>query len=129
MNLIIEEQLKKCKVAKIPQFDETTTHLIIPKQEGAISCSTFQINEEYIIKLESYILNPPEGFTLHTNWNNNIPPKSEVLYCKIIQVMGKMIKIHGMGYNYSTKQTTDYNWEGWLPIKSVKVLEKIYKEQ
>lgn len=118
MNLIIEQQLKKCKVASIPYFDKNTTHLIIPKV-------TVQ-NEEvcipghyYLIEIEDYVINEPPQYTLSSNWNKGTKPPEHRMKVDILQIMGKMVKINGIGDN------TDITWEGWLPLKSFKVLKEL----
>ena len=76
MNSIILKQLKRCKVASVPDFDENTTHLVIPKQSEEISQQLIP-SHFYLVELENYILYPPEGFSLHQNWNNNIIPQAK----------------------------------------------------
>lgn len=124
MNIITEEQLKLCKVAHIPSFDETTNHIIIPKTNGGVR-SDYEIGHSYLIHLEHYIISPPEGFTLHANWNNNIVPVDEYMQVSIVNEMGKMLQVNGKGYNPITMEFTGSNWNGWLPKKAVKLLERL----
>lgn len=39
--------------------------------------------------------------------------------------MGKMIKILGVAFNYESKLDLEEYWDGWLPLKSIKVLREI----
>ena len=122
MNKIVEDQLQKVRVADLPSYDEATTHMIIPKKEGHIT-SDFILNKCYIIQLENYIVKPFEGFTLHDNWNKGIPPKHNFLKVEILQIMGKMIRVNSIGFDWQTKQDINDVWEGWLPRKGIKILE------
>lgn len=122
MNKVIEDQLKKVKVANIPKYDETTTHLIIPKKEGSYEVD-FQIGHNYIIQLEDYLIKPFEGFNLHDNWNKGKPPIHTFLKCQVIEIMGKMIKINSIGYDMKTHKDIPDIWEGWLPRKGIKIVE------
>mgnify|MGYP007025926929 CR=1 FL=1 len=58
MNNIISKQLKKCKVAQVPEFDENTTHLVIPKL-SEISNKNFVVSHYYVIELEDYKCKSP----------------------------------------------------------------------
>jgi hypothetical protein len=121
MNKYVIEELKKCKVAQLPPYDSDTLHMIIPKKDGV--SSTLVENRCYLLQLEDYLVNPFEGFTLHDNWNKGVAPKHHFLKAEIVQIMGKMIKVNSVGYDYMNKVDTDDLWEGWLPRKGIKVLE------
>ena len=43
--------------------------------------------------------------------------------CEVVQKMGKMIKINSVGYDYQNKLDTNDIWTGWLPEKSIKIIE------
>lgn len=123
MNNNIKEQLKKITVAQLPEYDDCTTDLHIPKKEE-IKVSVC-LNSCYMIMLENYILFPPSDFTLHTNWNKGVVPKSKYYKCQVTNIMGNMIKITGVGYNFITQSDTSDNWEGWLPSKSFTVIKEL----
>lgn len=124
MNKIIEDQLKKLKLCKVPPYTPETLELFIPKQE-LNKKTIFDVNSWYIIQLEHYIINPPPDFNLHSNWNKGIVPKYEFMKAQVLQCMGKMLKIKGVGYDITNNLDTSYIWEGWLPSKSVKIIEKL----
>lgn len=96
MNKFIKEQLLKCKVANIPDFNDNTTQIFIPK---VTCCKTAEIlnNEKlklntcYLVKLEDYITNPYPGFNLHDNWNKGIIPKYSCMKIFVKNKLGKMI--------------------------------------
>lgn len=118
MNSRIREQLEKCKVANIPNFNDDSTELIIPvgmkKDEDEIKLNGF-----YLIEVEDYIIHPYSGFTLHDNWNNGIIPTDKQMNICVNQIMGKMIKVDAAGVNDRK------HWSGWLPKKSFKILKNI----
>ena len=121
MNLVVEEQLSKVKIANLPPYDETTTHLVIHKKDG-VSQNDFIVGGEYLIQIEDYIINPYEGFTLHDNWNNGIPPIYNILKVRVSEIVGKMIKVSSVGFDISNGIELPDRWEGWLPKKGVKIL-------
>ena len=43
--------------------------------------------------------------------------------CEVEQIMGKMIKVNTVGYDYQNQLDTNDLWSGWLPEKAIKILE------
>lgn len=125
MNQVIIDQLRKVKVANLPQWDEDDLHLIIPKKEGYINKTDFVENQEYIIQLEKYLIEPFEGFTLHDNWNKGTHPNHLFLKAKVVKIMGKMINFSTIAYDFKTKQIINEAWDGWLPRKGIKIIESL----
>ena len=122
MNKVVEEQLKKVKVAQLPSYDETTLWIRIPKVSSIIN-SDLNEGQCYLIQVEDYIVKPFVGFSLHDNWNNGIAPKHKFLKVEVVKIMGKMIKVNSVGYDFMNKVDTTDLWEGWLPRKAIKILE------
>lgn len=116
MNKFIKEQLLKCKVANIPEYDENTVEIFIGKNDNKINLTDFQQGLEYDIEVENYIIYPYTGFTLHDNWNNGIVPTDKQMHVLITQEMGKMICVKAVGLN------DNKSWGGWLPKKSCKII-------
>lgn len=126
LNSIIKEQLGKIKLAQLPEYDENTRTLHIPCGIKDITkSSTYQLNRCYIVELAEYILNPPPDFSLASNWNHGSIPKSKYYYAEILQIMGKMIKITGCGYDINTRSRTNDVWEGWVPQKGLKLIQEV----
>jgi hypothetical protein len=123
MNDIIKERLAKCSVAQIPEYDDNTTRMIIPK--ASFIPEEWITGRCYLIKLENYIVNPPDNFNLHEQWNNGIVPKHHYMKCEVVNKMGKMIKVEGIGFDIVTNTATNDFWSGWLPKKSIKKIEEI----
>lgn len=117
MNKFILEQLKNTKV-KLPYYDDNTVELFIPKRNDIINDENI-VGINYKILLEDYIIHPYDGFTLHENWNNNVIPTDNIMNVEIIQQLGKMIKISGIGVNDNKV------WSGWVPKSSIKIIERL----
>ncbi len=116
MNKFIREQLNKCKVAEIPIFDESTVLLTIPRRGVQNPTLELYAGQEFDVEVEDYIIHPYPGFTLHDNWNKGIIPTDKQMRISVLQEMGKMIRIKGIGINDKKE------WEGWLPKKSCRRL-------
>ena len=125
MNQLILSQLKLCKKAKIPSIDGTETLIKIPK--GVLEVPSFvEVGGYYIVEFENYIVNPPSNFTLHDNWNGGKAPKEKVMQCVIEQVMGKMVRINGIGYDRISSQYIDgTEWRGWIPQKAISIIKRL----
>ena len=125
MNPLIKNQLSKLGGALVPPFEDTTTSLVIAKRDNNIDTGTLKEDVCYLISVEDYILNPPEGFTLHTNWNNNTAPKHKFMKIEVNKVMGKMVKVYSLGYDMKNGVDTSDLWTGWLPQKSITIIERL----
>ena len=123
MNPLIKKQLEAIKKVTLPHYDEDTLSIFIPKQTDLKI--DLQINKCYLIELEDYIIKPFKDFTLHDNWNNGIPPKHKYLKCEVEKIMGKMVKVNSIGYDYVNNVDTNDLWDGWLPQKGFKILKEI----
>ena len=124
LNPLVKDQLKKLASKNLCEFDEGTYVLEI-KKSSAINNDPLKENECYLISVEDYILHPPEGFTLHTNWNNNIIPKHKVMKIDVCKVMGKMVKVNSIGYDLKNQVDINDVWSGWLPQKSITIIERL----
>lgn len=124
MNPFIKEELNKIRVAKLPEYDNNTTHIFIPKTIRREDV-TILPNTWYIIELEDYLLHPSDNFTLHDNWNNGIIPMYKYMRCYVETILGKMIKIQGIAVDMKTMQDIDYKWSGWLPKKSIDIIKEL----
>ena len=116
MNKFIIEQLNKVKNVNLPEYNESTTTIVIPRDSGSGNI----VGNTYKVQLEDYIIRPYEGFTLHENWNNNIIPTDTIMNIEVTDQMGKMIKVTGIGVNDRKV------WSGWLPRAGIKkIIERI----
>lgn len=125
MNDLLKAQLRLCQKAQVPNLNGDELEIYIPKG-GVIIPDNVIEGGYYIIKLEPYIINPPEGFTLHINWNNSIAPKEGIMQCVVEKTMGKMVRINGIGYSLVNASYIDgTEWQGWLPQKSITVIKRL----
>lgn len=113
INPLIEKELNEIKVANVPEID--SYEFVISKGTRSVSEIVFEKGKYYCIELKDYIIHPYEGFNLHVQWNNNIPPKDIVMNVEVLDIMGKMIKVTGTG-------SSGIVWTGWLPISSITIL-------
>lgn len=116
MNKFIKEQLQKCRVANIPNYDDNTTKIFIGRDSGVINSLELHQGVETDIEVENYIIHPYPGFTLHDNWNKGIIPTDKQMHILVVQEMGKMICVKAVGLNDNKA------WGGWLPKKSCKII-------
>ena len=127
MNPLIKQQLEKCKVGI--SYDDNTTTIFIPKQNKETVTKSIELKRDYyyVVKLAKYILYPPENFTLDSNWNKGVHPKSEYMLVTPIKFVGKMIQFDGCGYDYSNDKALDDLYSGlWLPSKGIEVIEEVW---
>lgn len=118
MNKFIKEELAKCKHAPLPDYDDTTTQIIINHKPEQVKLFDGEIKSgyNYNIKIENYIINPPPNFTLADNWNNGTSPTDNEMNVVVEEIMGKMVKVRGKGNN------DGQYWSGWLPRRSFKIM-------
>lgn len=124
MNPLIKDQLSKIRRVNVSTYSDSTTQLEFLKSDVKRD-TELQADHCYLISVEDYILNPPEGFTLHTNWNNNIIPKHKFMKIDVLQIMGKMIKVNSVGFDMKNQIDIGDTWSGWLPQKSIKIIERL----
>ena len=124
MDKLIKEQLSKVKVAVLPPYDENVTEIFIPKTTQILSKNVLEGNY-YLVQLAPFILNEPEGYNLSSNWNNGSVPLHSCYKCEVNKILGKMIKITGIGYDLNNQIDLNYMWSGWVPQEGVTILQKL----
>lgn len=117
MNKFIKKELEKCRV-KLPEYNDDTTYLFIPRNEDVKNLEELKINHFYLFEVADYIINEPPTFTLSANWNGGTYPPEKRLNCEVLEFVGKMVKVLSEG------ETTHIRWEGYLPRKSIKVVKE-----
>lgn len=127
---IIKKELEKCKVS-LPNIDDNTYHFIVHKRDPIIQEETKEIELKqdyyYVIKLEYYILHPPDNFTLSSNWNKGINPISEYLLGTPIKFIGKMVQWDCCGYDIKNDLALDDVYSGlWLPLKGFTIIKEVW---
>ena len=123
MNPLIKKQLEAVRKIKLPEYNEDTLTLFIPRQTNIEP--DLVIGKCYLIEVEDYIIKPFDGFTLHDNWNNGKCPKHKYLKVEVDKIMGKMVKVNSIGFDHISNTDTTDMWEGWIPSKSFKIIREI----
>lgn len=124
MNNIIKEQLKLCKLADVPSFNDDTTKVVI-KKKASSNGVVVKEGHCYLIELADYIIHPNDNFNLHKNWNNNVVPDHKQYKCECTKIMGKFVKIYGVGYDYDNNCDTTDVWSGWVPLEGISILSEL----
>ena len=106
---LIKEQLEKCQFANLNNYDPNTNTFLIPKY----SQPTYDLNHCYLVKLPSNIVNNTDS-VLAVNWNNGNTPSTQYLKIYISKVLGNMIYVDSIGFDFETKQDLNLMWSGWL---------------
>ena len=121
MNKIIKEQLNNIQVANMSNYNEDIYSFIIPKY----TADRFEEDKCYLIQLDNSLIIDNKDSLLQSNWNNNTYPKYKYLKIDVSKVMGKMIKVNSIAYDYENKRDLNVLWSGWLPIDLIKIIEVV----
>lgn len=106
---IIKEQLDKCQFADLNNYDASTNTFLIKKY-----CQpTYELNKCYLVRLPNNIINNTDS-VLAVNWNNGSCPKAQYLKIYISKILGTMIYVDSVGFDFDTKQDLQTMWSGWL---------------
>ncbi len=108
---IIKEQLEKCQFADLNNYDLNTNTFTIRKY-----CKpTYELNHCYLVRLPNTIVDRADS-VLAVNWNSGSFPRTQYLKIYISKVMGPMIYVDSIGFDFNTKQDLNLMWSGWLNI-------------
>lgn len=106
---IIKEQLEKCQFADLNNYDAKTNTFLIKKY----SKPTYELNQCYLVRLPISIVNTSDS-VLAVNWNNGTFPRSQYLKIYISKILGTMIYVDSIEFDFETKQDLSTMWSGWL---------------
>ena len=115
MNKLIEEQLKKVKVASLDDYDAHTHTYHIKKY---VAKETL-IGHCYSIAIDESLLRQDSNEILRLNWNKGTVPTGKKMNVEIEKKMGHMVYVSGVSAD------TNKMWEGWLPDNQFTILEDI----
>ena len=121
MNKIIKEQLNKIQVANMNNYNENNYSFTIPKYNA----DRFEDDKCYLIELDNSLIINDEESLLQCNWNNGTYPSHKYLKIDVNKVMGKMIKVNSIAYDYVNQKDLNVIWSGWLPIDLIKIIEVV----
>ena len=118
---LIEDQLKKVRVADLSNYDAKTNTYII-KKFGAT-----RLKEDccYIIELDESLLHSNQNSLLESNWNKGSIPNCKFYMADVLKEVGRMVQINGVGYDNETGTRLNTHWTGWLPVEKISVIEEI----
>lgn len=122
MNNIIKDQLKKCRVAVIPNFEDSATHIYINKV-CYIQTSNMLPNHIYVIKIKPGVKN---NNTIAFNWNGGRKPLYDYYRAEKVGEMGNMIKLNGIAIDINTGENIyTQSFYGFLPNDGFEILEEV----
>lgn len=119
MNKIILDQLSKCQVANISNYNKDTNTYHIPKHVD----KTLEQDKYYLIELDDVSMSEDSFITINCN-GGNIPP-SKYLKVDVIKIVNDLVNVNGIGFNMDTKQDTQDVWSGWLSLSHLKIIEEL----
>lgn len=123
MNKIVQRELEKIR-ANI-DYNDNTTYIYIPKS-GQLSSVDLQVDHNYNIYVEDYILKEPSNFSLSTNWNNGVVPISKYMNICVLQRLSNMVQVDACGYDVISQRTKSDSYMGlWLPVESIHIIKEI----
>lgn len=106
---IIKEQLEKSQFADLNNYDPSTNTFFIRKY-----CKpTYELSRCYLVRLPLAIVNTSDS-VLAVNWNSGTFPRTQYLKIYISKVMGTMIYVDSIGFDFDTKRDLNLMWSGWL---------------
>jgi hypothetical protein len=106
---IIKEQLEKCQFADLNNYDKNTNTFTVRKY----SKPTYELNHCYLVRLPLTIVGKNDS-VLAVNWNNGNAPTTQYLKIYISKIMGNMIYVDSVGFDFDSKQDLNLMWSGWL---------------
>lgn len=106
---LIQSQLENCQFADLNNYDHRTNTFFVKKY----SKPTYELNHCYLVKLPINIINKNDS-VLAVNWNSGNSPNTQYLKIYISKIMGTMIYVDSVGFDFETKQDLNSMWSGWL---------------
>lgn len=111
---LIKEQLEKCQFADLNNYDANTNTFLIRKY----SKPTYELNNCYLVRVPVSIVNKQDS-VLAVNWNNGNCPKVQYLKIYVSKILGNMIYVDSIGFDFNTKQDLNMMWSGWLDTQQL----------
>lgn len=121
MNKIIKDQLSKCRVAVIPECEDSATHIFIKKVNNILPVNMLP-NHVYLIKIKPSVKN---NDTIAFNWNGGVRPQYDYYKVEKIGEIGTMLKLNGIAFDYSTKSNIYKSFYGYLPNDGFEIIEEV----
>ena len=126
MNKFVVEQLQKCRVAKIPNFDDNTEEIIISKSQVDAESAQICMNTEYLIQISDDYISSEKYIAITNSWNNGQPLTHRYLKISITNFLDNMAKFDAVAYDYELQKDLNYVYLAyWVPIDCIKVIKKL----
>lgn len=114
MREIVEKQLKACRFANLSNLNTDTGECYIPKYKKPV----YEQNKCYLIKIPEYLINNPQS-PYAVNWNSGTYPKYSYAKAFVTSILGNMILVDTLAYDYDNRVDLSETWTGWLPTNEV----------
>lgn len=111
---IVKEQLERCQFADLNNYNSQTNTFYIKKYAKP----TYNLNKCYLVRIPYSIINMPDS-VLAVNWNGGSYPKTQYLKIYISKILGSMIYVDSIGFDFDTKQDLTIMWSGWLDTTEI----------
>lgn len=120
MREFTKKQLAKCSYADLSDYDERTNTYKIPKY----SKPKYEVGKMYLVKVSGGLVNNADS-VIATNWNAGTAPKMPYLKVYVSKILGKMLYVDSICYDYDRFTDTSIMWSGWLPIDELSQIEQL----
>ena len=122
LDKIIEQQLGSLEVAKVSLHDEALHRYLFKK----VQTTTLEVGKTYRLNLDKNLLSMEMSGNLASNWNHGLVPSHQTMEAFVKDKMGTMYLVHGRYLDDGMSIIEgERDWEGWLPIEKICVLEEI----
>lgn len=120
INKLIKAQLNKVTEANVEEYDSLHHTFHIKKHKA----QSFEYNIMYTVQLDKTLLDTSINDVVASNWNNGKRPTHDCLKFAISKKVGNMLYVYGVYHNIEDNLDLDEDFEGWLPIDRIKVIEE-----
>lgn len=122
MNKIIKKQLENCRVAEIPNLEDSATHIYIKRVLNILPINMLK-NHLYLIRIKPSV---KSNDTIAYNWNNGIHPIYDLYKVEKLDEVGNMIKLNGIAVDKTTGENIYNNsFYGYLPNDGFEIIEEV----
>lgn len=115
----VEEQFKTSEILKSAIYNPDTDTYFLPKR----TTIKLEQGKAYIVELDDILLQENGDYVLQFNWNKGKTPTEKYYKIDVINIIGKMIQVVGIAYDWENKIDLNSFWNGYLPKERLKVLE------
>ena len=116
----VKKQLAKCHYADLSDYDERTNTYHIPKY----SKPRYEVGKMYLVKLSGSLVDNADS-AVATNWNGGTSPKMPYLKIYVSKMLGRMLQVDSICYDYDKMADTALMWSGWLPVDELTQLSTL----